>query len=380
MFFMTGGGFQTGGVYIPQQIPTDWVDRTQSHIVVTINYRLNIFGFPNAQGLKDTEQNLGILDQRAALEWVHANIASFGGDPNRIVQWGHSAGSESVDLHAYAYYKDPLVYGYFMQSGVAPNSIQKPVDQSNFTFVAQHFGCDFPCDGYAELDCMRRVPFPWIEDFIGQYQDNGTTPALTFSTVVDEKIFFSNYPARAAAGLLSRKPAIIGNAANEESSLYPWPVNNVTAGPYEPAVYALDLSIWMCPTLNATSLRNALNIPVYRYQTAGRFPNLNPLAWLGSYHASDLPTFFGTYDIDMGLGNYTAFEAEVSRTQQDYIYSFLQDPYNGPEKIGWYPLNASAPEVGKVIRFGADGIAAQAVDAVEIDGPCRGIGTYNMYP
>ena len=58
----------------------------------------------------------------------------------------------------------------------------------------------------------------------------------------------------------------------------------------------------------------------------------------------------------------------------------MQDPVNGPEKIGWYPLNASAPEVGKVIRFGANGIPAQAVDAVEIDGPCRGIGTYNMYP
>ncbi|KAM5361043.1 hypothetical protein ACJZ2D_013370 [Fusarium nematophilum] len=58
-------------------IPTPWVERPQSAIIVTINYRVNIFGFPNG-GLADGEQNLSILDQRAALEWVHDNIAAFG--------------------------------------------------------------------------------------------------------------------------------------------------------------------------------------------------------------------------------------------------------------------------------------------------------------
>lgn len=44
LFFMTGGAFLTGGINIPVQIPSHWVERTQSHIVVTINYRVNIFG------------------------------------------------------------------------------------------------------------------------------------------------------------------------------------------------------------------------------------------------------------------------------------------------------------------------------------------------
>lgn len=88
-FFMPGGAFTIGGVDVPYQIPAGLVERTQKLIVVTVNYRLNIFGFPNAAAL--AEQNLGILDQRLALEWVHSNIAAFGGDPDRIIMWGHSA-------------------------------------------------------------------------------------------------------------------------------------------------------------------------------------------------------------------------------------------------------------------------------------------------
>ena len=76
------------------QRPQSWVNRTQAHIVVTINYRVNIFGFPNTAALDSP--NLGILDQRLALEWVYANIASFGGDPDSIMLWGQSAGSQNV--------------------------------------------------------------------------------------------------------------------------------------------------------------------------------------------------------------------------------------------------------------------------------------------
>jgi acetylcholinesterase len=84
--FWTGGGFQTNGILVPGQLPPRWVSRSQSHIVVTINYRMNIMGFPNAAGL--TQQNLGLMDQRTSLEWVRDNIEAFGGDPTRIMIWG----------------------------------------------------------------------------------------------------------------------------------------------------------------------------------------------------------------------------------------------------------------------------------------------------
>ena len=101
--FWTGGGFQTNGILVPGQIPSPWVSRTQAHIVVTINYRMNIMGFPNAAGV--AQQNLGLLDQRKSLEWVRDNIRYFGGDPSRIMIWGQSAGAASVDYHNYAFYE-----------------------------------------------------------------------------------------------------------------------------------------------------------------------------------------------------------------------------------------------------------------------------------
>ena len=57
------------------------------------SYRLNIFGFP---GLPGMDQNVGLLDQRLAIEWVQKNIAAFGGDPNRITILGQSAGGRSI--------------------------------------------------------------------------------------------------------------------------------------------------------------------------------------------------------------------------------------------------------------------------------------------
>ncbi|KAJ7748124.1 Alpha/Beta hydrolase protein [Mycena metata] len=79
------------------------------------NYRINIFGFPNAPGLAD--RNLGLLDQRAALEWVRTNISALGGDPGRIVACGKSSGAISVDFLHFLLPADPIVYESIMESG-----------------------------------------------------------------------------------------------------------------------------------------------------------------------------------------------------------------------------------------------------------------------
>ncbi|KAJ7724105.1 Alpha/Beta hydrolase protein [Mycena metata] len=109
-----GGAFLQGGAHSLYFNPTSWIQHTQGHIVVSANYRVNIFGFPNAPGL--TDLNLGPLDQRAALEWVRTNIGAFRGDPGRIVVWGESSGAISVDFLHFLLPTGPIVYRSITES------------------------------------------------------------------------------------------------------------------------------------------------------------------------------------------------------------------------------------------------------------------------
>jgi carboxylesterase type B len=124
LVFIHGGGFTEGGTTprLGHALLHDHPDL----IVVSINYRLNIFGFPNrSPDSSDTATpNAGLLDQRAALAWLHANIAAFGGDNERMVVMGHSAGSQSLGHYAYAYADEPLVSCMILWSGMPASSLQ----------------------------------------------------------------------------------------------------------------------------------------------------------------------------------------------------------------------------------------------------------------
>ncbi|KAH8646870.1 carboxylesterase [Xylariales sp. PMI_506] len=374
-FFMTGGGFSANGVYVEGQLPPQWVNRTQEHIVVTINYRMNFFGFPNAAG--GDSANLGILDQRQALEWVYENIAAFGGDTTRIMLWGQSAGSQSVDYHNYAFYEKPLYAGSFSQSGTALKALaSRDYSHSNFTFVARNLGCDFPGDAASELECMQQVPFAQIEYYLGTYNKSGGP--LAFGPIADEVVIFSDYPARAREGKIAQRPAIFSDTANNDASLTAWPAADPAAGVNQTAVTASTLANWVCPTANTSLLRAAAGLTTYRSQYAGNFSNQTPYAWLGAYHAADLVMNFGTYTLNRtnATEGVTALEVATSEAMQDHILAFMKDPVSGPAAIGWLPYTYG----GSVIRFGGDGIAAQNVSGYEIDGPCFGNGTYDPFP
>jgi para-nitrobenzyl esterase len=99
MVFIHGGSFITGSGSQPQFDGANLAVR--GVVVVTINYRLGVFGFlahPDltAQSPRHTSGNYGLLDQIAALHWVRDNIASFGGDARNITVFGESAGASSI--------------------------------------------------------------------------------------------------------------------------------------------------------------------------------------------------------------------------------------------------------------------------------------------
>jgi carboxylesterase type B len=132
------------------------------------------------------------------VEWVHKNIESFGGDPDRVILWGQSAGAMAVDFYNFAYPTNPLVSGLIMDSGSALTvALAEDSTHADFTFIAGKVGCG-NLSAAAELDCMHKVPAQTIQTAAGQYAH--TVPGVNFWPRVDGKTVFSNYTARALAG------------------------------------------------------------------------------------------------------------------------------------------------------------------------------------
>lgn len=101
MVWIHGGGFTSGSGHEPSYDGTQFAKR--GVVLVTINYRLGALGFMthpalSAESPHDASGNYAILDQIAALQWVHDNIANFGGDPENVTIFGESAGGTSVYL------------------------------------------------------------------------------------------------------------------------------------------------------------------------------------------------------------------------------------------------------------------------------------------
>ena len=109
MVWIHGGAFESGGTIDPMFDCVNFMKENPDVIVVTIAYRLGVMGFLHLSHLPDGKdyqdsQNLGLLDQKMALKWVHENIAGFGGDPDNVTIFGESAGAASCTLQ-------PLVPG-----------------------------------------------------------------------------------------------------------------------------------------------------------------------------------------------------------------------------------------------------------------------------
>jgi len=125
MVWIYGGGFTGGATSEARQDGENLAHK--GVIVVSMNYRLNIFGFfvhpeLTAESPQHASGNYGLLDQTAAIKWVHDNIREFGGDPNQVTIFGESAGSFSVSAQ--------------MASPVAKDLFQRAIGESGGAFSA----------------------------------------------------------------------------------------------------------------------------------------------------------------------------------------------------------------------------------------------------
>jgi para-nitrobenzyl esterase len=116
LVYVHGGAFTSGSGALPAYDGTALAARGEA-IIVTINYRLGVFGFLADDELEDTVGNQGLRDQIAALQWLQDNIAAFGGDPDRVTVAGQSAGSGSACILGASPLAAGLVHGIIGESG-----------------------------------------------------------------------------------------------------------------------------------------------------------------------------------------------------------------------------------------------------------------------
>lgn len=172
---------------------------------MTLNsYRLNVFGFPNSPALD--AQNLGIRDQRVALEWVRDNIAGFGGDPTRIVLGGQSSGADTGNAMLYSHADDPIVSGIALQSGSVQviGAAETDVD-AEFVRVATAVGCQNG-DRIKELSCMREISAERLRNAVSNQTFNAFGSPPGGAPMVDNVTLFTpqEYDARGRAGKFAR--------------------------------------------------------------------------------------------------------------------------------------------------------------------------------
>lgn len=276
MLFIHGGSFVSGSSRIPAYNGRHIAER-QDLVLVTINYRLNIWGFP---GAPNRTQNVGLLDQRLALEWVRDNIAGFGGDADRITVFGESAGAGSVDILSYAYNDDPIAAGFIAESGTARQfaTTLQATEASQWYNVSAAVGCGDALSGAeAVFACMQGQDAEAIKAALPA---SGLSAA--FAPVVDEEVVFSDYVVRSPAA----RPFLLGTN-DREADLFKYTL----AENYSDTFYAqAELLLFDCPAAARADSGVAAGNPTWRYRWMGVFPNTvlayEPMS--GAWHGSEV--------------------------------------------------------------------------------------------
>jgi carboxylesterase type B len=198
-----GGGLTNGA---GGQHDGSLIVTTDHIIVVSINYRLGPFGFLDVPGLGTTAStangNFGLLDQEAALRWVHSNIAAFGGDPAKVTIDGESAGGWSVCALLTSPPARGLFRGAIMQSGSCASQSAATAQAAGLGFAKQA-GCPAPATAAA---CLRGRPEATLLS-----ASSGYSPRLTYGGPELPTVEAS----AVAAGHYNRVPVLIGSNHNE---------------------------------------------------------------------------------------------------------------------------------------------------------------------
>ena len=183
MVWVHGGGFYTGA---SNEYHSAYLAATGNVIVVTVNYRLGLFGFFSTSD-ENAPGNYGLYDQALAFQWVHDNIPSFMGDRNRVTIFGESAGAMSVCFQG-LYDKN---YGRFQRiiaesgSALIPSVDLTQTRMPGVRLIAEHLNCPvLATKGIVE--CLREVSWNTLKDaFLELNRNPANTQLIDFTIVLD---------------------------------------------------------------------------------------------------------------------------------------------------------------------------------------------------
>ncbi|KAL0946484.1 hypothetical protein HGRIS_012701 [Hohenbuehelia grisea] len=220
-----------------------------------MNYRLNAFGFLASKEVQeDGITNLGFHDQRLALKWVQKYISSFGGDPNQVTVWGHSAGAASVALHLVAFdgNSDALFHRAFMHSG-GPWRLPHVLDgQGDYDFLVSETNCSAQAD---TLSCLRHAPYEDMLAAINRTANVFSYQSLNFAWTprIDGAMIQRQPYESLVQGKYLKVPTLAGNC-DDEGTLFSFSTLNLTTS-HEFSSYINRIYL---PTADTSQMRAVL--------------------------------------------------------------------------------------------------------------------------
>lgn len=389
MVWIHGGGNQNGSGSVALYDGLSFA-RDQQVVLVTLNYRLGPLGYLghealNAEAPSGTSGNYGLLDIIAALEWVRAHIAPFGGDPDTVMIFGESAGAvNTCNMIA-----SPLAEGLFhraaMQSGDCSASLPDLFNETeagpSAVSVGEEAAVALGCDGEADvLACMRAVPpeelydalDPVVARFFG-----GDADKTLYAPITDGYVLPGAPETLLQSGEVNPTPLLVGANA-DEAGLWRVQIEALITGvaAYEflvedafdddpdlllngPSAEVIALypasteeeaedafkqlfgdASFVCNARRAARAMSALGEPVWMYN----FQRVPPfLSAFGAFHGAEIPYVFNTLNPD---SPYAPADEALARELQGYWANFARtgDP-DGPGLPNWPPYYASTDEI-----------------------------------